>query len=76
LGLSKTQGLGAGANPDVGKEAAEESSEELIEELRNTNMLFLTAGLGGGTGTGALPVIASLAKKSKYSYCCYRINTF
>ena len=63
LGLSKTQGLGAGANPIVGKEAAEESSEELNEELRNTNMLFLTAGLGGGTGTGALPVIASLAKK-------------
>ncbi|MDA1284381.1 MAG: cell division protein FtsZ [Proteobacteria bacterium] len=63
LGLSKTQGLGAGADPSVGKEAAEESSEELNEELRNTNMLFLTAGLGGGTGTGALPVIASLAKK-------------
>ena len=63
LGLTKTQGLGAGANPSVGKEAAEESTEELNEELRNTNMLFLTAGLGGGTGTGAIPVIASLAKK-------------
>jgi len=64
LGLTKTQGLGAGADPDVGKEAAEESTEELNEELRNTNMLFLTAGLGGGTGTGALPVIANLAKKA------------
>lgn len=64
LGLSKTQGLGAGADPSVGKEAAEESAEELNEELRNTNMLFLTAGLGGGTGTGALPVIASMAKKA------------
>ncbi len=63
LGLSKTQGLGAGADPIVGKEAAEESAGELNEELRNTNMLFLTAGLGGGTGTGALPAIASLAKK-------------
>ncbi|MDB9776863.1 cell division protein FtsZ [Alphaproteobacteria bacterium] len=64
LGLTKTQGLGAGANPDVGKEAAEESIDELNEELRNTNMIFLTAGLGGGTGTGALPVIANLAKKA------------
>jgi cell division protein FtsZ len=64
LGLNKTKGLGAGADPEMGKEAAEESFEELHEELRNTNMLFLTAGLGGGTGTGALPVIASLAKKA------------
>ncbi len=63
LGLEKTKGLGAGADPDIGKDAAEESIDLISEELRNTNMLFLTAGLGGGTGTGALPVIASIAKK-------------
>ncbi len=63
LGLEKTKGLGAGADPLVGKEAAEESIDIISEELRHTNMLFITAGLGGGTGTGALPVIASIAKK-------------
>ncbi len=63
LGLEKTKGLGAGADPLIGKDAAEESIDLISEELRNTNMLFLTAGLGGGTGTGALPVIASIAKK-------------
>ena len=63
LGLEKTKGLGAGADPIIGKDAAEESINLISEELRNTNMLFLTAGLGGGTGTGALPVIASIAKK-------------
>ena len=63
LGLEKTKGLGAGADPMIGKDAAEESIDLISEELRNTNMLFLTAGLGGGTGTGALPVIASIAKK-------------
>ena len=63
LGLEKTKGLGAGADPSVGKEAAEESIDIISEELRHTNMLFITAGLGGGTGTGALPVIASIAKK-------------
>jgi len=63
LGLEKTKGLGAGADPLIGKDAAEESINLISEELRNTNMLFLTAGLGGGTGTGALPVIASIAKK-------------
>ncbi len=63
LGLEKTKGLGAGADPTIGKEAAEESIDLISEELRNTNMLFITAGLGGGTGTGALPVIASIAKK-------------
>jgi cell division protein FtsZ len=64
LGLNKTKGLGAGADPLIGKEAAEESVDQISEELRNTNMLFLTAGLGGGTGTGALPVIAKLAKSA------------
>ena len=63
LGLEKTKGLGAGADPVIGKDAAEESIDLISEELTNTNMLFLTAGLGGGTGTGALPVIARIAKK-------------
>ncbi len=63
LGLEKTKGLGAGADPVIGKDAAEESIDLISEELRNTNMLFLTAGLGGGTGTGSLPVIARIAKK-------------
>ena len=63
LGLEKTKGLGAGADPIIGKDAAEESIDLISEELRDTNMLFLTAGLGGGTGTGALPVIARIAKK-------------
>ena len=63
LGLEKTKGLGAGADPTIGKDAAEESIDLISEELRDTNMLFLTAGLGGGTGTGALPVIARIAKK-------------
>ena len=63
LGLEKTKGLGAGADPVIGKDAAEESIDLISEELMNTNMLFLTAGLGGGTGTGALPVIARIAKK-------------
>jgi cell division protein FtsZ len=62
IGRSTTRGLGAGSNPDIGKQAAEESMEEIKETLEGTDMLFLTCGLGGGTGTGAAPVIAELAK--------------
>jgi cell division protein FtsZ len=62
LGLQLTQGLGAGSKPDVGKGAAEESLEEILEHLKGTNMLFVTAGMGGGTGTGGAPVIASAAR--------------
>lgn len=63
LGVSLTEGLGAGANPDVGEKAAIESLEELQSMLdSNTKMVFITAGMGGGTGTGAAPVIAKLAK--------------
>ena len=61
LGVRLTQGLGAGANPDVGRRAALEDSEKIIEALEGADMVFVTAGLGGGTGTGAAPVIASLA---------------
>jgi cell division protein FtsZ len=58
-----TSGLGAGANPDVGRRAALEDSEKIIEALEGADMVFVTAGLGGGTGTGAAPVIASLASE-------------
>ena len=64
LGASLTEGLGAGSNPDVGRRAAEESADRIIELLdANTKMLFLTAGMGGGTGTGAAPVIAEIARE-------------
>ncbi len=63
LGVKLTNGLGAGANPDVGRRAALEDSEKIIEALEGADMVFVTAGLGGGTGTGAAPVIASLASE-------------
>ncbi|WP_096435496.1 cell division protein FtsZ [Alteribacter populi] len=62
LGGKLTRGLGAGANPDIGKKAAEESREHLEEVLQGADMVFITAGMGGGTGTGAAPVIAEIAK--------------
>ena len=62
IGSHSTQGMGAGADPKVGKKAAEESQEEIRRYLEGTHMLFITACLGGGTGTGAAPVIAQLAK--------------
>lgn len=63
LGEVTTQGLGAGANPTVGKAAAEESIEEVMKEIEGTNMLFIAAGMGGGTGTGATSVIAQAARE-------------
>ncbi|TWI55767.1 cell division protein FtsZ [Halalkalibacter nanhaiisediminis] len=63
LGGKLTRGLGAGANPDIGKKAAEESREQLEEVLQGADMVFITAGMGGGTGTGAAPVIAEVAKE-------------
>ncbi len=63
LGVRLTAGLGAGSNPDVGRKAALEDSEKIIEALEGADMVFVTAGLGGGTGTGAAPVIASLASE-------------
>lgn len=63
LGRDLTKGLGAGADPEVGRRAAEESREELAEYLTDTNMVFITAGMGGGTGTGAAPVIAEIARE-------------
>ncbi len=63
IGDKVTKGLGAGGNPVVGAKAAEESSEELYEALRGADMIFITCGMGGGTGTGAAPIIAQIAKE-------------
>jgi cell division protein FtsZ len=63
IGKQLTKGLGAGADPEVGRKAAEESEDELREILRGSDMIFITAGMGGGTGTGAAPVIAKIAKE-------------
>jgi len=63
LGTDVTKGLGAGANPDIGEQAALEDRERIISALEGTDMVFLTAGMGGGTGTGATPVIAQVAKE-------------
>src|SRR5215475_7954824 len=61
IGAKLTKGLGAGANPEVGRDAALEDTEKIIEALAGSDMVFVTVGLGGGTGTGAAPIIASLA---------------
>lgn len=63
IGEKLTRGLGAGANPEVGKRAAEESKDDIVKVLQGADMVFVTAGMGGGTGTGAAPVIAQLAKE-------------
>ena len=62
IGEKVTRGLGCGADPSVGEKAAEESRDEIAEAIANTDMLFITAGMGGGTGTGAAPVVAQIAK--------------
>ena len=61
IGSKLTKGLGAGANPDLGRRAALEDTDKLIEALEGSDMIFVTTGLGGGTGTGAAPIVASLA---------------
>lgn len=63
IGEKITRGLGAGANPDIGAQAAEESKAEIAEALRGADMVFVTAGMGGGTGTGAAPIVAAAAKE-------------
>jgi cell division protein FtsZ len=63
LGVNITQGLGAGARPEIGRAAAEEASEELLDQLGGSHMVFITAGMGGGTGTGAAPVIARAVRE-------------
>ena len=63
IGDKVTRGLGAGGNPEIGRKAAEESAEELYEVLKGSDMVFVTAGMGGGTGTGAVPIVAQIAKE-------------
>ena len=63
LGVKVTKGLGAGANPKVGREAAEEDYDRIRQALMGADMVFITAGMGGGTGTGAAPVVAKIAKE-------------
>ncbi len=63
IGDKVTRGLGAGGNPEMGRKAAEESAEELYEVLKGSDMVFVTAGMGGGTGTGAVPIVAQIAKE-------------
>ncbi len=63
IGEKITRGLGAGANPDIGAQSAEENKSEIAESLRGADMVFVTAGMGGGTGTGAAPIVASAAKE-------------
>ena len=63
IGEQLTKGLGSGGRPDIGKEAAVEDTEKLIELLQETDMVFLTTGLGGGTGTGSTPILANLASE-------------
>ena len=63
IGAKLTKGLGAGANPEIGAKAAEESREDLVKVLKGADMVFVTAGMGGGTGTGATPIVAEVAKE-------------
>jgi len=64
IGSGLTRGLGAGANPNIGREAADESREDLAMILDGADLVFITAGMGGGTGTGAAPIVAELARES------------
>src|SRR2546429_6818537 len=63
IGDKLTRGLGAGGNPGIGAKAAEENAEELYEALKGSDMVFITAGMGGGTGTGASPIVAQIARE-------------
>ncbi len=63
IGEKLTKGLGAGANPEIGSKAAEENRNEILESIKGADMIFITAGMGGGTGTGAAPVVAEIAKE-------------
>src|ERR1700731_194670 len=63
MGVTVTEGLGAGSQPDVGRAAAEEAIDEITDHLNGSHMVFVTAGMGGGTGTGAAPIIARTARE-------------
>src|SRR4030042_5706030 len=62
IGKNLTKGLGAGMNPEIGRQAAEENRDEIAETLKGADMVFVTCGLGGGTGTGASPIVAEVSK--------------
>ena len=64
IGNNLTRGLGAGANPDLGRQAAEESRQEIAQAMQGADLVFIAVGMGGGTGTGASPVVAQIAKES------------
>src|SRR5581483_46831 len=64
LGERLTRGLGAGGNPSVGEKAAEETADEILEVCRDADMVFIASGMGGGTGTGASPVVAQIAREA------------
>ena len=63
IGEKATRGLGAGADPEIGAKAAEESKDAIIDQIKDSDLVFITAGMGGGTGTGAAPVVAQIAKE-------------
>jgi len=72
IGENFTKGLGSGGDPEVGKQSAEESTEKIKHMLEGSDMVFLTAGMGGGTGTGATPIVAQISKRNRGSYSCSR----
>ena len=77
IGEKLTKGLGAGAKPEVGQKAAEESSEEIAQAIKGADMVFVTCGMGGGTGTGAAPVIAKIARHGNPDcWCCNQAVPF
>ena len=76
IGLNLTKGLGAGAKHDIGQAAADESLNDIVDYIKGSNMVFITAGMGGGTGTGAAHVIAKSCKRIKYSYSWSCYTTF
>jgi cell division protein FtsZ len=71
IGANLTRGLGAGSDPQIGKEAALEDGTAIAESLEGSDMVFITAGMGGGTGTGAGPVIAGISRTRCHYGCCY-----
>ena len=72
IGEKLTRGLGAGANPEIGSQAADESKAEIAEVLKGADMVFVTAGMGGGTGTGAAPIVAQTGNGNFNNWCCYK----
>ena len=75
IGKKLTRGLGAGARPEVGRQAVEENRDEVSRVLANADLVFITCGMGGGTGTGAAPVVAQAARRSRGSPRCARTST-